>query len=89
MKLNTVNVVVLCHDNLDSVVSFSDDLEGNKEAEAFFLKLVKEEDEDLDEEDLEDILNNCLYESNSRMYVITHSGMSDERFTEVRTKLYY
>ncbi len=89
MKLNTVNVVVLCHDNLDSVVSFSDDLEGNKEAEAFFLKLVKETGEDLDEEDLNEILNNCLYEFKSYIYVITHSGMSDERFTEARTKLYY
>jgi hypothetical protein len=78
MKLNTVNVIVLKHDNLDSIMSFSDDLEGNKEAEALFLKLVKLNDEGLDEETLDDILNDGIYESYDGQYIISHSGMSDE-----------
>lgn len=42
MKLNTVNVTEVINASIAQVFSFTDDEEGNKEAEAIFKKLVKE-----------------------------------------------
>ncbi len=83
MKLNTVNVITLVGGVLNSVVSFSDDTEGNKEAEALFLKLVKLDDEELDDETLDDILNDGIYEFGDSEHVISHS-MSEEVILEIQ-----
>jgi len=41
MKINTVNVIEVQANNVQGIRSFSDDPEGNKEAEALFWKVAK------------------------------------------------
>jgi hypothetical protein len=42
MKLNTVNVIEFFSENIRNVTSFTDDVEGNKEAEKLFSDIAKE-----------------------------------------------
>ena len=42
VKLHTVNVIEFTSDDLQSVRSFADDVEGNRRAEKLFKRLVKE-----------------------------------------------
>ena len=42
MKLNTVNVIEVVDNNVTEVFSYTDNKKGNKEAEAMFAKLGKE-----------------------------------------------
>lgn len=51
MKLNTVNVVEYVDGTISSVRSFSDDEDGNKEAEELFAKIALENDFDADDVD--------------------------------------
>lgn len=80
MKLQTVNVIeydmeegtVLC------VHSFTDNEEGNKEAEELFSKLAKEMILDADDEDIETSIENGYIEGdrtvNDYQVFITHSS---------------
>lgn len=78
MKVNTVNVIVLVGGgNFDSLASFIDDDEGNREAEALFTKLTGLEPG----EELEDALDSGIYEIGDTQFIIAHDGMSD-RFEE-------
>jgi hypothetical protein len=51
VKLQTVNVVESVDSTLSAIHSFSEDEEGNKEAEALFTKIAKENG--FDDEDVE------------------------------------
>jgi len=42
MKLQTVNVIEIKNDDFQSIVSFSDDEEGNRQAEEQMFKIAKE-----------------------------------------------
>jgi division protein CdvB (Snf7/Vps24/ESCRT-III family) len=42
MKLQTVNVIEFFNETIQNVTSFSDDAEGNKEAETLFSKIATE-----------------------------------------------
>lgn len=42
MKLNTVNVIEYFSDSVQAVHSFTDDAEGNKEAELLFKQIAKD-----------------------------------------------
>jgi len=73
MKVNTVNVVEYNDDTILGITSFSDDEEGNKEAEDIFKRCAKENgatDEDLEAFILED----GLYETGGYQLFLVHSS---------------
>jgi len=80
-KIHCVNVVTALKDFTDNVEinvkSFTDDDEGNKEAEDLFVRLIMDEAErDGDtilDDDISDIVMDGVYESSNGMIVITHS----------------
>jgi hypothetical protein len=49
MKLNTVNVIEFVDDTISSVRSFSDDAQGNAEAEQLFRQIANEQEKSDDE----------------------------------------
>ena len=55
MKLQTVNVIELFSGVFESVNSFSDDPEGNKEAESFLAGKLKDDGFELNDEELQEI----------------------------------
>jgi hypothetical protein len=73
VKLNSVNVVEYVNGSLAALYAFSDDTEGNKEAEAVFRKCA--EDNDFDEESialgLED--GSCSHSDSDYQLFIIHS----------------
>lgn len=72
MKLNSINVIEYVDDSVIAVYSFSDDEEGNKEAENVFSRCAKEngaEDKDLEDYALED----GMYEAGTYQVFLAHS----------------
>lgn len=70
MKLNTVNIIEYEYD-LISVRSFTDDLEGNKEAETLFSKIVKKKNKNVTKEDMENLLGDGCF--NNKVFIV-HSN---------------
>lgn len=58
---------------LYSVRSFSDNEEGNKEAEEFFIAVIKENKADISEEDLEICIDEGYYENGNYELALVHS----------------
>ena len=73
MKLQTVNVIEYFSDTIQAVHSFSDDKEGNAEAEKLFGEIAKENE--FSDEDVEVGLDNGYLDRNCDNYTlyITHS----------------
>ena len=71
MKLNTVNVIERTDERLYSVRSFADNDEGNKEAEEFFVSIMKEMEE-ISEDDLEICLDEGFYENGNYELALVH-----------------
>lgn len=71
-KLNTVNVVEVAGGVINSIRSFSDDEEGNKEAEVLF-KLVALEN-GAKEEDVDSYIENAHFEIDDYDLLLTHSN---------------
>lgn len=72
MKLDTVNVIEYNNDEIIRIDSFSDDKEGNVEAEELFSKMAKENgaiDADLENFALDD----GYYERGTYQLFLTHS----------------
>lgn len=65
IKLSSVNVVEYCSDEIQSIRSFTETPQGNKEAEKLFIRLVKEnagkDAKYWTEEDYENLLDEGQY----------------------------
>lgn len=78
MILNTVNVIDfsnLAECSITALNSYSDDAEGNKQAEAVFAEWVRtaKGDEQVTDEDMESYLEDGICEIGEGAIVITHS----------------
>ena len=74
MKLNAVNVVETVDDNLLSVRSFTDDEDGNKEAESLFCKCINENaDPPLERGELECFMEDGAFRSFNYSVYLCHS----------------
>ncbi len=74
-KLKTVNVVeCINHNTLRyNITSFTESDEGNREAEAHFLKIAQENGFRGNMEDEEEVLNNGFYEYGDYSVILIHS----------------
>jgi hypothetical protein len=73
MKLNTINVVEVTEDCLASVVSFTDDEQGGKEAEELFVSAMKTQDDNLSQDEIDVWLDGGFYEQGNYNLYIAHS----------------
>ena len=71
-KLNTVNVVEVAGGVVNSIRSFSDDEEGNKEAEALFKSVALENG--ANEEDVNSYIENGHFEKDDYDLLLNHSN---------------
>jgi len=72
MKLHTVNITEYMNGAISSIHSFSDDEEGNKEAEKYFKAILKEYD--IRKRDIDIALEDGIYEENDWQVFLTHSS---------------
>lgn len=74
-KLQTINVVEYASDDLSilGVSSFSDDEEGNREAEQLFKELVLEDNKDVTEREIDLFIEDGCYETETYQLFLTHS----------------
>lgn len=74
MKINTVNVVEICGKPANIFVrSWSDDPEGNKEAEQSFRECILDQENPVDELDILDAIEDGIYEEGDYTLLLTHS----------------
>jgi hypothetical protein len=73
MKLQTVNVIEYRADAILSIQSFTDNEEGNKEAEEVFESIMRERNGVVDE-DVEVSLEDGWYEEGDYQLFLTHSS---------------
>ena len=76
MKVNTVNVIQRTEDSSYLVMSFSDDEQGNKEAEELFTSIVKSKNSDAEslvDYRIDEILENGYYEIGEYELSLVHS----------------
>lgn len=79
IRLATVNVVEMANDEMQSVRSFVDNPEGNKQAEKLFKRLVKEHEALFDENakslpgDIQDNIEDGCYDDSGYQLFLTHS----------------
>jgi hypothetical protein len=71
MQLQTVMVIEYTGGEIQSVRSFSEDKEGNKEAEALFVKVAK--DNGMDDTDIDACLEDGLFEEGDYQIFLVHS----------------
>lgn len=71
MKLATVNVIEYNNGTVNFVISFTDNKEGNVEAEALFKKIAKENG--MEDSDVEICLEDGLYENGDYQIFLTRS----------------
>ncbi len=76
MKLNTVNVIEMVHDDIINIQSFTDDEEGNRQAEKLFELLVKKhESNDVTESNMDVYLEEGVFDDDcGYQIVIVHSN---------------
>ena len=73
-KVYTVNVIELVEGDLMRVTSFIDTPDGNKEAEALFIKILKETI-DIADEDIDSYVEDGYCNFDSRRTYIAHSNL--------------
>jgi len=76
VKLNTVNVIEIIDNDLQSIRSFADTPEGNKRAEKLFLRCVKENStfgNALPKDTATDLLDDGVFTDDTYTVLITHS----------------
>ena len=82
MILNTVNVISFQNELPNELASYTDDKEGNVEAEKKFKEFVNEiaEDHDhpVDEADMEYFLDEGIMEDQDRKVIIFHSTIGEK-----------
>jgi len=72
MKIQTVNVIEYEDDNLIGITSYTDDEEGNKEAEEVFALCCK--DQGVDDQDIPSYIEDGYYEQGTYQVFISHSA---------------
>jgi hypothetical protein len=72
MKVDTVNVIEYADDSILGVTSFTDNEEGNKEAEAIFRQVAKENG--MEDVDAESFVEDGYFEQGTYQVFITHSS---------------
>ena len=73
-KLDTVSVIAMDGGIVVDMTSFTDNKEGNIEAEAEFIRYIKENvSEDMNEESEDDLLNEGYFNYGNRSVSIVHS----------------
>lgn len=73
-KLDTVSVVAMDGGIINEMVSFTDNDEGNREAEAEFIRYIKENVcEDLNGDSEDDILENGYFDYGDKWTYLIHS----------------
>lgn len=73
-KLNTVNVVESIDDILNSIRAFSEDPDGNKEAEDCFKAIVKENMPDVIDEEMGIFIAEGYFEQGNFQVFLAHSN---------------
>jgi hypothetical protein len=73
MKLNTVNVIELFSGIFESIHSFTDDAEGNKEAENLFATILEGNEFSISAEELSDIIDEGHFECGKFELLLVHS----------------
>lgn len=80
MKLDTTNVIEISDGEIIGITAFQNDEKGNLEAEELFKKLVEEdcvaENEPTDEDELEQILSDGIYQNYGYEIHIVSSNFS-------------
>lgn len=71
MKVDTVNVIEWDHGTLQQIVSFTDNENGNKQAEELFASFVKEHG--CPEDEVEDCTENGIFEIDGYKTLLAHS----------------
>ena len=71
MQMQTVNVIEYSGGAITSLRSFSEDKDGNKEAEALFEKVAK--DNGMDDSDLDACIADGLFEEGDYQVFLVHS----------------
>lgn len=71
MKLKTVNIIEITNGNLQNIESFSDDDDGNKEAEKLFTAKALENGANSD--DIDSYLDDGIFSEDAYELLITHS----------------
>ena len=73
-KLNTVSVIAMDGGIVVDMASFTDNEEGNIEAEAEFIRYIKENvSADMNEESEDDLLNEGYFDYGNKSVFIVHS----------------
>jgi len=73
-KLNTVSVVAMYGGIINEMVSFTDNEEGNREAEEEFIRYIKENVcEDMNDESEDDLLEEGYFDYGDKSVYLVHS----------------
>ena len=73
-KVNTVNVIEYVDDSILSIRAYTDDEQGNKEAETLFKACVEENGDCILSTEMESILEDGYFEQGNYQVFITHSS---------------
>ena len=74
MPIQTVNVIEYADDAIQGIRSFEDTPDGNKEAENVFHDIVKENDPDATEAEINFFIEDGFHEQGDWQLFITHSN---------------
>lgn len=72
-NLFTVNVIEISGSNIIQLVAFPESLEGNENAENLFKQMVKENNSETTEEEMNVCLDNGIFTKNDYSVLIVHS----------------
>lgn len=73
MKISTINVVVVNDDNVSPIYAFSDDNDGQVEAEKKFATIIRTFNPDLSEPEISEFLFDKYYEQGTAQVFILQS----------------
>jgi hypothetical protein len=74
-RVETVNVIEYADDAVVGLTSFTDTPEGNRDAEARFSKLIKENDKETTNQEVKAMSEDGWYESGTYQVFIIHSSV--------------
>lgn len=74
MKIDTVNVVEYCDDDLVGIHSFDETSDGNIEAQECFASILKEHGSNFSPEDIESYIEDGYWEQGNYQLFLSHSA---------------
>ena len=81
ITLSIVSVIELCNDFITGMWSFDDDAEGNRCAEELFAAMVEDCDASISLHDIDNVVEDGVYECGDVTLFITHSILKSEHVT--------